>query len=141
MRTRTEKEHKKLMDQIKEIMRPDRRRYLTVFRINNELNMKQTIFHAIFKGKKYSRFLVDHIHFCFLLAHFAQTDLYKINVSDDALERRNENSQKQNLLELAVEWNCFDQATDLLAELQYTFVSIALYCTKTHRIYFRHKNS
>ena len=51
MRTRTEKQHRKLIEQIREIMDPDGRRYLTVFRINSELNLKQTICHAIFKGK------------------------------------------------------------------------------------------
>ncbi|CAF4358695.1 unnamed protein product, partial [Adineta steineri] len=44
MRARTEKEHKRLIDQIKEIMHPSVRRYLNVFRNNSELNMKQTIF-------------------------------------------------------------------------------------------------
>jgi hypothetical protein len=52
MRTRTEKEHRKLMEQIRAIMDPNERRYLSVFRINSELNLKQTIYHAIFKGKK-----------------------------------------------------------------------------------------
>ena len=51
MRTRTEKEHRKLIEQIREIMHADRRRYLTVFRINSELNLKQTIYRAIFRGK------------------------------------------------------------------------------------------
>lgn len=51
MRTRTQKEHEKLIEQIREIMYPDDRRYLTVFRINSELNLKQTMCHAIFKGK------------------------------------------------------------------------------------------
>lgn len=55
MRPTTEKDYKELIEQIKEIMHPDRRTYLTVFRINTELNLKQTIFHAIFKGKRYFR--------------------------------------------------------------------------------------
>ncbi len=59
----------------------------------------------------------------FSLAHFAQIDLYKANVNNYLLERNNENYQKSSLLELAVKWNCFDQATDLLTELQYTDVS------------------
>jgi hypothetical protein len=50
MRTRAEKEHTKLIEQIREIMHPDHRRYLTVFRIDSELNLKQTIFHAIFNS-------------------------------------------------------------------------------------------
>ncbi len=52
MRTRTKEEHKNLMDQITRILHPDGRRYLTVFRINGELNLKQTICHAIIKGKE-----------------------------------------------------------------------------------------
>jgi hypothetical protein len=51
MRARTKEEHEKQIDQIKEIMRPEQRRYLTVLSPSDELNMKQTIFHAIFKGK------------------------------------------------------------------------------------------
>ncbi len=54
MRARTEKEQKKLIEQIREIMHPDQRRYLTVFRINSDLNLKQTMCYAIVKGKKYS---------------------------------------------------------------------------------------
>jgi hypothetical protein len=54
MRTRTEKEHNKLIEQIREIMHPDRRRYLTVFRIDSDLNLKQTMCYAIFKGKNYA---------------------------------------------------------------------------------------
>ncbi len=69
------------------------------------------------------------IHSYFLLAHFAQTNLYKTNISNDGSELRDEQFQKQNLLELAVKWNCFDQATDLLAELQYMDVSTAFICT------------
>jgi hypothetical protein len=58
MRTRTKKEYQNLIEQIKEIMHPDHRRYLTVFRINSELNLKQTIFHAVFKGKKNSQSVI-----------------------------------------------------------------------------------
>jgi hypothetical protein len=54
MRARTEKEQKKLIEQIREIMHPDQRRYLTVFRINSDLNLKQTMCYAIVKGKNYS---------------------------------------------------------------------------------------
>jgi hypothetical protein len=77
-----------------------------------------------------------------LLAHFAQTDLYKNSIRDDVPERKNETFQKQKLLELAVKWNCFDQATDLLAELQYTDVSIILHCVvqKIYYLYFRYQN-
>ncbi|CAF0820629.1 unnamed protein product [Adineta steineri] len=101
MRARTEKEHKRLIDQIKEIMHPSVRRYLNVFRNNSELNMKQTIFHAIFK------------------AHFAQIDLLITNLKHDTSERSHNESQKLSLLELAIKWNCFEQATDLLAEMEY----------------------
>jgi hypothetical protein len=69
MRTRTRSEHEKLMEQISEIMNPDGRRYLTVFHINSELNLKQTIYHAIFKGEIYSRFLVAHT-FLFFVSSF-----------------------------------------------------------------------
>jgi hypothetical protein len=77
-----------------------------------------------------------------LLAHFAQTDLYKTNNKNDTSESKDERSQKENLLELAIKWNCFDQATDLLAELQYTDVSTMLPCTKVIiTTYFRNLNS
>jgi hypothetical protein len=68
MRTRTEKEHRKLIEQIREIMHSDRRQYLTVFRINSERNLKQTIYHAIFRGKKKCslHFLVGHIFLSFV---------------------------------------------------------------------------
>ncbi len=66
MRTRSEKKHNKLIEQIKEIMHPDLRRYLTVFRINSELNMKQTIFHAIFKGREYFWHLFNYIFLLFI---------------------------------------------------------------------------
>jgi hypothetical protein len=66
MRERTEKEHRKLIEQIREIMHPDGRRYLTVFGINSELNLKQTIYDAIFKGKNYSRGLVDYTFLLFI---------------------------------------------------------------------------
>ncbi|UJR23620.1 hypothetical protein I4U23_026606 [Adineta vaga] len=102
MRARTEKEHRKLIDQISEIMHPSVRRYLNVFRIHNELNMKQSIFHAIFK------------------AHFAQLDLYKTNSNTDISDRNYDIPQKLHLLELAIKWNCFEQAADLLSEIQYT---------------------
>ncbi len=66
MRPRTEKEHRNLIEQIRQIMHPDRRRYLSVFRINSELNLKQTVYDAIFKGKKYSRFLVNYTFLLFI---------------------------------------------------------------------------
>lgn len=53
MRARTEKAHEKLIDQIKKIMHPSVRRYLNIFSIHGRLNMKQSIFHAIFKGIAY----------------------------------------------------------------------------------------
>lgn len=51
MRTRTDEEDAKLIEEIREIMHPGCRKYLTVFRINSDLNLKQTVCHAIFKGK------------------------------------------------------------------------------------------
>lgn len=54
MRIRTKEERQKQIAQIREIMHPSRRMYLTVFRINSELNLKQTILQAIFKGRKYT---------------------------------------------------------------------------------------
>lgn len=48
--------------------------------------------------------------------------------------------QKQSLRELAIKWNCFDQATDLLAELQYMQVSIVLLCIVNHCFYSRHQS-
>jgi hypothetical protein len=140
MRTRAEKEHTKLIEQIREIMHPDHRRYLTVFRIDSELNLKQTIFHAIFKGKTNSQFFIRSSIFPFLLAHFAQTNLYNTNSKVDLLERSNENSQKNSLLELAIKWNCFDQATALLTELQYTGVSTVFSLAKIYQFYFRYEN-
>jgi hypothetical protein len=137
MRARTEEQHKELIEQIREIMHPDRRRYLTVFRINSELNLKQTIFHAIFKGKKNSQSVIRLNIFPFLLAHFAQTDPYITNTKNDELRSSNESSQKKNLLELAIKWNCFDQATDLLTELQYTDVCTVCPYTCIYWFYFR----
>jgi len=78
---------------------------------------------------------------CLLLAHFAQTDLYKTNINNDTSESKDEKSPKENLLELAIKWNCFDQATDLLADLQYTGVSTTRPCTKSYDYYFRNLNS
>jgi hypothetical protein len=72
------------------------------------------------------------IHSYFLLAHFAQTELYKTDKNSVASKSSDLNFQKQNLLELAIKWNCFDQATDLLAELQYFDVSTAFLCTVIH---------
>lgn len=46
-----------------------------------------------------------------------------INGSSQSL---NEYSSKMNLLELAIKWNSFDQATDLLDDLQYSKVSSAV---------------
>lgn len=67
MRARTKEEHKRLIDRIEQIMDPDKRMYLTVFRIHSDLNLKQTILQAIFKGK--SGFLEDllSIRFCSFL--------------------------------------------------------------------------
>lgn len=50
MRARTREEHEKLIKRIEKIMDPDKRMYLTVFRINSGLNLKQTILQAIVKG-------------------------------------------------------------------------------------------
>ncbi len=72
------------------------------------------------------------IYSYFLLAHFAQTDLYKSDNNNDVSQSRDENLQRENLLELAVKWDCFDQATDLLADLQYMKVSSAFFCTIIH---------
>ena len=62
---------------------------------------------------------------CFLLAHFAQTDLCETNAKKDPSVPIDESAQKENLLELAIKWNCFSQATDLLADLPYINVSIS----------------
>ncbi len=50
MRARTKHEYEQMIAEIQEIMDPAKRMYLTVFRINSELNLKQTILQAIFKG-------------------------------------------------------------------------------------------
>ena len=63
MSPRTEKDHMNLMEQIEKIMHPKGRRYLTVFRVNSELNLNQTIWHAIFKGKCTSYRLCLHLLF------------------------------------------------------------------------------
>lgn len=54
MSPRTNKDHISLVEQIEKIMNPNGRRYLTVFRVNSELSLRQTIWHAIFKGKHFS---------------------------------------------------------------------------------------
>ena len=53
MRARTKEEHEKLLKRIEKIMDPANRMYLTVFRIDSGLNLKQTILQAIFKGNAY----------------------------------------------------------------------------------------
>lgn len=63
------------------------------------------------------------LKFTSLLAHFAQTELYQNNRRNCTLKLDHEKFRKQNLCELAVKWDCFEQATDLLAELQYLNVS------------------
>lgn len=50
MRARTDAEHQQHIKQIQAILDPANRMYLTVYRMKNELNLKQTILHAVFKG-------------------------------------------------------------------------------------------
>jgi hypothetical protein len=133
MRTRTKEKYEQLIAQIKEIMNPARRMYLTVFRIHSELNLKQTILHAIFKGNEYFQIISSHEIF-FLLAHFAQSDEYEDVESRNSMEDHGWNSQKEHLIKLAIKWNCFDQATDLLEGLQYIHVSVAFCCQKQTRL-------
>ena len=57
------------------------------------------------------------------LAHFAETRLYRPMRNNDSLQSAIEYSSKMDLLELAIQWNTFDQATDLLDDLQYSKVS------------------
>lgn len=42
---------------------------------------------------------------------------------NNSLQSAMEYSSKMDLLELAIKWNTFDQATDLLDDLQYSKVS------------------
>lgn len=63
MGPRTEKDDANLIEQIKKIMDPVARRYLTVFRVNGERNLKQTIWHAIFKGTPIPRQLCSYFIF------------------------------------------------------------------------------
>ena len=59
----------------------------------------------------------------------------------DGSEPYDDKSQKEELLKLAIKWDCFDQATELLAELQYTDVSTTLLCSKVYVCCFSHRNS
>lgn len=57
------------------------------------------------------------------VAHFAETRLYRPMKHNNSLQSAMEYSSKMDLLELAIKWNTFDQATDLLDDLQYSKVS------------------
>ncbi|CAF1414384.1 unnamed protein product [Rotaria magnacalcarata] len=60
----------------------------------------------------------NHI-FDYLIAHFAQSDQDVRNRGKVKATMTNQEAQKDHLLELAIEWDCFEQATNLLDELQY----------------------
>ena len=121
MGPRMKKDYANVVEQIKKIMDPVARRYLTVFRVNSERNLKQTIWHAIFKGTCRSLFNIALISSS-QIAHFAETRLYRPMRNNDSSQSATEYSSKMNLLELAIKWNTFDQATDLLDDLQYSKV-------------------
>jgi hypothetical protein len=132
MRARTKEEHEKLIKRIEKIMDPDKRIYLTAFRINSDLNLKQTILQAIFKGNSHFQMIFCQSVLCFIV-HFAR--LYEDKRSDKQSRstHNDENTQKEHLLKLAIKWNCFDQATDLLEELQY--IDVTIYFSRTNHIY------
>lgn len=140
MRARMEKEQQQQIDQIEKIMNPNNRMYLTVFRIDGEFNLKQTIAQAIFKGNHHVRinskgkYFINAFHF--LIAHFAQSDQDVRNRGENRVEGNNQESQKEHLLELAIKWDCFEQATNLLEELQYVNVRFSFIYTENSYIFF-----
>ena len=76
---------------------------------------------------RFSRVNVPPIDFACIfyspIAHFAETRLYRSKRFNHTSQSAHEYSSKLDLLELAIKWNSFDQATDLLDDLQYAKIS------------------
>ena len=70
-----------------------------------------------------SRSFLFNLFVC--IAHFARADSQNIDDKAHRSKGHQHDTHSEHLLKLAIRWNCFDQATDMLEEMQYIDVPLS----------------